>query len=240
MENNEHLGGKYHRMAYSFEKDTQKKIFAYFLLITGILVFALTLLGVTAGISEWTDAFLKRNLGITNKWSATYGPEWFVSLMKEFSSLGGKVLLFVSMVLISIYYKLKGKEKLLWKFLFVFLGGNFILLILKLIFIHDVPYEPIDLIIKDITHYPSGHAMISLIFYVTLAVIISRRQRRQRVRNFIMISAFVIVFIVCLARLLAHAHTVTEVLAGLSAGLIWLCLCWLGERFLRIHYKWDF
>jgi len=90
MENNEHLGGKYHRMAYSFEKDTQKKLFAYFLLITGILVFALTLLGVTAGISEWTDAFLKRNLGITNKWSATYGPEWFVSLMKEFSSLGGK------------------------------------------------------------------------------------------------------------------------------------------------------
>ena len=240
MENNEHLGGKYRGIVYSFEKDTQKKLFAYFLLITGTLVFLSTLLGVTTGISEWTDAFLKNNLGFTNKWSNTYGPEWFVNLMKEFSSLGGRVLLAVSTVLISIFYKLKGKEKLLWKFLFIFVGGNFILLVLKLIFIEDIPYEPIDLIIQNITHYPSGHAMISLIFYVTLAVIISRRQRRQKVRTFVMISALVIVFIVCVSRLLTHAHTVTEVLAGLSAGLIWLCLCWLGERFLRIHYKWNF
>jgi hypothetical protein len=107
MENNEHLGEKYRGIVYSFEKDTQKKLFAYFLLITGTLVFVSTLFGVTTGISEWTDAFLKNNLGFTNKWSNTYGPEWFVNLMKEFSSLGGRVLLAVSTVLISIFYKLK-------------------------------------------------------------------------------------------------------------------------------------
>ena len=49
----------------------------------------------------------------------------------------------------------------------------------------------------------------------------------------------IIVFMVSTSRILVGAHTVTEVLAGIAVGLIWLSLCWLGERFLRLYYKLD-
>ena len=239
MDNSKHFREQYHGMVYSFEKDTQKKLFAYFLLLIGLIIFLITLFGGTDGISEWATKFLKEHLGRAI-WTTGYGPEWLANLTSETSMLGGKVIIFIGSTLVVIYYKLKGKEKLLWKFLFVLLGGNFILLILKLIFSKDVPYEPIDLLIRNVAPYPSGHAMISLTFYLTLAVLLSRKQRRKKIRNFIFISAMVIVFIICISRILVGAHTIKEVLAGFSIGLVWLCLCWLGERFLRIHYKWNF
>lgn len=239
MNNTEHLGGKYYGKTFSYEDDKIRKLFAYFLLFSSLIIFILTLSGVTDGISKLTTDFLKHNLGITNKWNKTYGPEWFVGLMKEFSALGGKVLLFISSILIVIYYKLKGKNILLWKFLFIFLGGNILLLLLKIIFIDEMPYEPTDFLIKNITHYPSGHAMISMIFYLTLAVLIIRKQRRKRVKRFIIISALILISVISMSRILINTHTVTEVIAGLSAGLVWLCLCWLAERFLKINYRWD-
>ena len=159
--------------------------------------------------------------------------------MQKTSSLGGKIQLILGTILISIFYKLKGRTKLLWKFLFVFLGANFILLILKLSFAEDIPYEPIDLFIGNVAPFPSGHAMISLVFYLTIAVLVSRKQRRKNVRIFFMVSSLVIIFMVSAARVLVGAHTVTEVIAGLSVGLIWLCLCWFAERFLKINYRWD-
>lgn len=240
MEINEHLRGKYHGMAYSFEKDTQKRLFAYFLLFTGLLIFILSLLGTFDDFSKWTNNFLVDNLGYTNRWSKSFGPKWFLYTMTEISALGGKVMLFISSVLVVIYYKLNRKQILLWKFLFVFVGGNFVLLALKLIFTKNIPYEPFDFLISDVTPFPSGHAMMSLIFYLTIAVLLTRRQRKRKVRNFTLISASVIVFIICISRVLRGSHTVTEVLGGFSTGLIWLCLCWLAERYLRIHYKWDF
>jgi|GEM_PF-834220 len=238
MDNTEHLGGKYHGIAFSYEKDTEKRLFAFFLLFTGILVFALSLLGAFDGLSQSTSSFLKANLGITNRWTHTYGPDWFVSLMEKTSSLGGKIQLILGTILVSIFYKLKGRTKLLWKFLFVMIGANFVLLIFKLSFADNVPYEPVDLLIGNVAPYPSGHAMLSLVFYQTLAVIISRQQRRRKVRSFVLVSSVIIIFMVSTARVLVGAHTVNEVFAGIAVGLIWSCLCWLGERFLRINYKW--
>lgn len=237
MGNSEHLGGKYHGIAYSYEKDNEKRLFAYFLLFTGIVLFALTLLGTFDGFSKSTALFLKTHLGTTNRWSKTYGPDWFVSLMQKISSLGGKIQIIVGTILISIFYKLKGRTKLLWKFLFIILGASFVLLILKFSFTDNVPYEPVDLLIGNVAPFPSGHAMFSLVFYQTLAVIIARRQRRRNVRTFVLVSSVIIVFMVASARVLIGVHTVTEVLAGIAVGLIWLCLCWLGERFLRLNYK---
>ena len=239
MDKTEHLGGKYYGKSFSYEDDKIRKLFAYFLLFSGVLIFTSSLLGAFDGLSHWTSLFLKKNLGITNRWTHTYGPDWFVSLMQKTSSLGGKIQLILGTILISIFYKLKGRTKLLWKFLFVFLGANFILLILKLSFAEDIPYEPIDLFIGNVAPFPSGHAMISLVFYLTIAVLVSRKQRRKNVRIFFMVSSLVIIFMVSAARVLVGAHTVTEVIAGLSVGLIWLCLCWFAERFLKINYRWD-
>jgi len=231
------INGRYREIIYSYGRERKKKLTAYVLLMTGLVLFILTLSGFTDGISKWTESFLFNNLGYTNKWSKTFGPAGFVHTMNDISALAGKFLIFIIIILVTVYYKIRAEHKLLWKFLITALGGLFLLQVLKLIFADNIPYEPLDFLIDNISTYPSGHAMMSMIIYLTLAVILTRRQRRYNVRVFTLISALIIIFLIGLSRIFGAAHNVTEVLAGWSAGLVWLCICWLIERFIKTSYK---
>jgi undecaprenyl-diphosphatase len=220
------------RLVYSYEKERQKKLAAYALLLTGLFVFILTLTGFTDSISNWTNSFLLDKLGYTNKWSERFGPTWLLHFVDDIAALGGKVVLLLGVSLVAIYYKIRKEYKLLWKFLIVISIAVIIMIIIKLMFADEAPYEPIDLLISNVADYPSGHAMLAIVFYLTLAVLLTRRQRRKIVRIYTLISAIVIISAIGISRVVGAAHTVTEVLAGWSLGLIWLCLCWLTERYL--------
>ncbi len=231
---------RYRGNVYSYEKDRQKLKFAYFLLSTASVVFLLTLLGVTDGVSEWIAYFLLDNLGYTNKWSKTYGSSLLVHTLKDLAALGGKVLLFIATTFIIIYYSIRKEYKLLWKFLTVIISGSFLLLFIKMIFAEDVPYEPIDLLLSSIATYPSGHAFMAMLFYLTIAVLLTRKQRRSEVRVYTFVSASIIIFLIGISRIFGGAaHNLTEVLAGWSLALIWVSCCWLIERFIKVNYKWD-
>jgi undecaprenyl-diphosphatase len=230
---------RYRGMVYSYEKDQQKLKFAYFLLASGCGIFLLTLIGVTDGISESIDYFLLNNLGYTNKWTKTYGSPLFVHTLKDFSALGGKVLLFLAITFTVIYYKIRKENKLLWKFLIVIFGGSFLLLFMKMVFAEDVPYEPIDLLISSIAKYPSGHAYMATLFYLTIAVLLTRKQRRSEVRVYTFVFISVIIVLIGISRIFGAQHNLTEVLAGWSLAIIWLSCCWLIERFIKVNYKWD-
>jgi len=230
----------YRGQVYSYSKDRQKLKFAYFLLSTASVVFLLTLMGVTDGVSEWLDNILLDNLGYTNKWSTYYGPPSFVHSLSDLSALGGKVLLFIATTLTIVYYSIRKENKLLWKFLTVIIGGSFLLLFTKIIFADDVPYEPIDLLVSNISTYPSGHAFSAMLFYLTIAVLLTRKQRRSEVRVYTFVSASIIIFLIGISRIFGGAaHNLTEVLAGWSLALIWVSCCWLLERFIKVNYKWD-
>jgi len=230
---------QYRGMVYSYEKDRQKLRFAYFLLSTASIVFLLTLIGVTNGVSDWIDYFLLDNLGYTNKWSKTYGSSLFVHTLNDLAALGGKVLLFIATTFIIIYYTIRKENKLLWKFLTVIIGGSFLLLFIKMFSAEDVPYEPIDLLVSSIATYPSGHAFMSMLFYLTIAVFLTRKQRRSEVRVYTFVFTSIIIFLIGISRILGAQHKLTEVLAGWSLAMIWLTCCWLIERFIKLHYKWD-
>ena len=230
---------QYRGMVYSYEKDRQKLRFAYFLLSTASIVFLLTLIGVTNSVSDWIDYFLLDNLGYTNKWSKTYGSSLFVHTLNDLAALGGKVLLFIATTFIIIYYTIRKEYKLLWKFLTVIIGGLFLLLVVKMMFAEDVPYEPIDLLLSSIAKYPSGQAYMALLFYLMIAVFLTRKQRRSEVRVYTFVFSSIIIFLIGISRILGAQHNLTEVLAGWSLAMIWLTCCWLIERFIKLHYKWD-
>ncbi|MGD8307487.1 MAG: phosphatase PAP2 family protein, partial [Ignavibacteria bacterium] len=133
--------------------------------------------------------------------------------------------------------RIRREYKLYWKFLSVMLGGMFILIVIKMLFAKEIPYNPIELITTDISSYPSGHAFMAMIFYSTIAVLLSRKQRRSKVRRFTFVSALIIILLVGLSRIFGAAHNFSEVLAGWSLGLIWVCTCWLIERYIRVNYQ---
>lgn len=233
LEKTKDLDSQKHHYLYNYELERQKKIFATALLFFSIFTFFLTIIGFTDGISEIVNSALVHSLGYNNQWSQIIGPDWFVMITEDISALGGAVVIFIFLTAIAGYYYLKREEKRLWKLLFVVVGGGIILQFLKIIFAEEFPHDPTELITSAVSSYPSGHAMMATIFYLTVAVYRTRRHGRQKVRRYTIISAAVIVFLVGISRVLHGSHTVTEVLAGWSAGMIWLCLVWFLERYIK-------
>jgi len=222
-----------HKYHYDHNLERQKKSWAVFLLSLSLLLFIFTLTGLTQEFSERINDFLFNSLGYVNKWSTHYGPVWFLQMNNNFSSLGSSPVILFFLMIVSGYYSVRKQHKRLNKFLFVVLGGGILLLILKIIFADELPYEPIEIFITNISAYPSGHTMMATISYLTLAVFITRWQSRKKARRYTIIVASLLIFIIAASRILSGAHTFTEVIAGWSAGMAWLSVCWMLERYVK-------
>jgi len=222
---------------FNYEADRQSKYWALIILISSILLFLISALGLLDWLSDLTSYFLEFNLGFTNKWSKSIGPEWFVGLNKDIAALGGFPLLFIFLAIIIIYYNLRKESRRLWRLLFIMVGGCILMLIAKTFFALEIPDDPIEIITNSISSFPSGHAMMGTIFYTTLAVTISRRQHSHKTKRFTLISGIAIVFLIGISRILPGDHSITDVFAGWSLGVIWLCLCWILERRIKKNLK---
>lgn len=220
-----------------YEAERQKKYYALILLISSSLIFFISALGLFDWLSDLTSSFLESNLGFTNKWSKSIGPEWFVGLNKDIAALGGFPVFFIFMAIIIIYYNLRKESRRLWRLLFIMVGGCILMLIAKTFFALEIPDDPIEIVTNSISSFPSGHAMMGTIFYTTLAVTISRRQHSYKTKRFTLISGVVIVFLIGISRILPANHSVADVFAGWSLGTIWLCLCWILERRIKKNLK---
>ena len=220
-----------------YEDERQKKYYALILLIGSSIIFLISALGLFEWLSDVPSSFLVSNLGFTNKWSQSIGPEWFVGLNKDVAALGGFPVLFIFLTIIIIYYNLRKESRRLWRLLFIIAGGSILMLITKTFFAHEIPDDPIEIVTNSISSFPSGHAMMGTIFYITLAVTISRRQHSQKTKRLTLISGIVIVFLIGISRILPANHSVADVIAGWSLAAIWLCLCWFLERLIKKQLK---
>lgn len=218
---------------YDYEAERKKKFIAILIFISSLLVFISSAVGLTDLISDQTSEFLQNLLGLTNKWSTTFGPEWFVSLNKDVSALGGFLLISIFFTFTVIYYYLRRESRRLGRFAFIVLVGGFIMLIVKMISANELIDDHSEIIIGTVSSFPSGHAMMGTIFYGTLAVTISRRQHLNRTKKLTIISGIVIIILIGISRILPGIHTLNEVIAGWSLGIAWLCFCWFLERYIR-------
>jgi undecaprenyl-diphosphatase len=73
--------------------------------------------------------------------------------------------------------------------------------------------------------FPSGHAMFAAIAYPLLGLLLAEGWRDEWPRRAVMAVAWAVPVLVGLARIHLALHWVTDVVAGWTAGAIWLLLC---------------
>ena len=71
--------------------------------------------------------------------------------------------------------------------------------------------------------FPSGHAMISMVIYGLLGYLLGSRFPKQR--WWIYSLTIILVAVIGLSRLYLGVHWPTDVIAGYTAGLVWLIAC---------------
>lgn len=80
--------------------------------------------------------------------------------------------------------------------------------------------------------FPSGHAMVGLLYIFIVAYIITETLENQKVAILIWIFAVILVFLTGLSRITGNHHYASDVIAGWSLGFTWLMLCiyWYERR----------
>jgi undecaprenyl-diphosphatase len=161
------------------------------------------------------------------------GPRWFEEMMRDFTALGGTAVLVVITAIVAGYLLLTRKRGAALMVVASVAGGTLLSQVLKWGFDRPRP----DLVPHGATVYtqsfPSGHAMLSAVAYLTLGALLARTQPSPRVKAYLLGVAAALTVIVGCSRVYLGVHWPTDVLAGWAVGAGWALLCWLVMLWLQ-------
>lgn len=194
----------------------------------GVLAFALiadeTLEGETRGFDESILLALREPGDPTNP----IGPAWLEHALLDITALGGYVILSTLVIGVAIYLIAAGKRGTALLVVGAVGSGTLLSETLKLGFARPRPDLVAHLAEVQSASFPSGHAMISAIAYLTLGVLLTRAHKQRRTKIIIMSYAILLTLMIGLSRIYLGVHWPTDVLAGWALGAAWSSLWWLG------------
>lgn len=161
------------------------------------------------------------------------GPPWVEEMARDITALGSMVILFLLVGSLSAFLWLSGRKR---AFVFVLsscLLGVLFSSVLKEFYDRarpDVVAHGMHTLTKS---FPSGHAMLSAVIYLTTGVLIARAIQGARLKAFVILVAIGIAVLVGLSRLYLGVHWPTDVMGGWLLGTVWALSWWLvAETYL--------
>lgn len=206
--------------------------------VAGLLGIALALLAfveiadeVDEGEARSFDQSLLRALRTTDP-ADPVGPPWVEAWVVDLSALGSfAVLTLVTLFAVGYLLALRrwGGALLL---LGATLGGTAISEGLKVGFARPRPDLVAHVVETTSMSFPSGHAMLSAVTYLTLGALIARTQQRGALRGYVLGAAILLTLIIGASRVYLGVHWPTDVLAGWCLGAAWALGCWIVATWL--------
>ncbi|WP_029618780.1 phosphatase PAP2 family protein [Pseudorhizobium marinum] len=158
------------------------------------------------------------------------GPFWLSHAMNDITALGGTTVLSLMTVLVTGYLVLARRRKIaIFTFLSV-VGGWALSASLKLGVARPRPDIVPHLVEVHDLSFPSGHAMLSAVTYLTLGALLSRAEPGRITRIYTIGVAVLLTFLIGVSRVFLGVHYPTDVLGGWCAGATWALICWLIAR----------
>ena len=154
------------------------------------------------------------------------GPSWLREVMRDITALGSTfVLLLVTFASIGFLALSKSRNAAVLIGGAV-LGGMLLSSLLKLGFDRARPDMVLHTMRVYSASFPSGHAMMSAVVYLTLGVLLAATQQSMRLKLYILALSAFLTLIVGISRVYLGVHWPTDVLAGWALGASWAMACW--------------
>lgn len=196
--------------------------------IAAVVFVALAVL-VTLGNTESFDRWFLRTLR-TADGEHLAGPSFLEFFAQDLTALGSYPVLLVLTIAMVGFFAVRLEWRAAAALAVSSLSGALILQLMKPFFNRQRPDVVPHLIEVNSLSFPSGHATMSAVIYLTLGFVSASFYDDTRTRAYI-VSVFSLgTFLVGTTRVALGVHYPSDVLAGWSFGLAWSLLAWMGVR----------
>ncbi|HYQ37383.1 MAG TPA: phosphatase PAP2 family protein [Pseudomonas sp.] len=161
------------------------------------------------------------------------GPVWLPSVARDITALGSLPVLGLIVAAVALYLWLAGRRRLAALVVFATGSGALLSLLLKEAFNRPRP----DLFMHGeyvaSASFPSGHAMLSAVVYLTVGGVLAGLAPRRRLKIHVLGVALLLTVSIGVSRVYLGVHWPTDVLAGWAAGAAWAFGWWGAAEWFR-------
>jgi undecaprenyl-diphosphatase len=204
-----------------------KKTAPLFLLAIACLLFIFAVIAkdVAAGKSFAFDQRIILALRAPGNPSTPIGPAWLQEAARDLTSLGSIVALVTMTFVVSGYLFLARRYVAAWFMLAAVFGGIALNNLLKAAFARPRPDFIYHAARVFTSSFPSGHAELSAITYLTIAVLLAQNQSSFKIGIYFIAVASLLTILIGVSRVYLGVHYPTDVLGGWCIGAAWALVC---------------
>ncbi|MGZ8188733.1 MAG: phosphatase PAP2 family protein [Methylosarcina sp.] len=214
------------------------RILALTVAATSFLVFFIKVAEeVVEGDTHAIDRWILMRLREAGDSTDPLGPVWFEDFVRDITALGSPAVLGLFVLITFLFLFLAGQKGLSLFVLAATVGGTLAVTILKEGFDRPRPnFSPGGIPVYTAS-FPSGHAMVSAVVYLTLGALIARLAPGTKLKLYVITTAFILTGLVGLSRVYLGVHWPSDVLAGWAAGAAWALGGGAIAQFIRLGNK---
>lgn len=160
------------------------------------------------------------------------GPPWMLEAIRDITALGSFSVLGALVLGVVLHLVFTGSRRTAILVAVSVVGGSALSTLLKLLF--DRPRPDLTGAVEVFSSsFPSSHATVSAVVYLTIGVILAERAKTWPARLLYFFGAILLTGAVGFSRLYLGVHFPTDILAGWSLGAAWALICLIASHALR-------
>lgn len=204
-----------------------------FILVGGTWIFFEIIQGISEKETVSFDTSILKITRNPDDPAITQGPVWLPGVVRDITALGSGAVLAIVVLAVTLYLLLIKKYNAAVLVLGATIGGTILVSVIKMIIGRARPDVVPALMTETSLSFPSGHAAMSAVVYLSLAALLARMEFSYKIKIYIMSVALLLTFMIGLTRIFLGVHYPTDVLGGWTIGIAWATFCWFIAWYLE-------